>query len=110
MEQALIDLLAAFDIEGHSRPEAPGVYVQDAKIASLGLRVRRGCSYHGLSLNVAMDLEPFQRINPCGYAGLRMTQLRDLGVSASPAVVGELLLDCLIKHLGYPTTSDRPGF
>ncbi len=83
IEQTVIDLLKTLNITSHTRPDAPGVYVDNAKIASLGLRVRRGCTYHGLALNVDMDLEPFSRINPCGYPGLAMTQLTDLGVSAS---------------------------
>lgn len=78
MEAGIIDFLADQGIESEARSEAPGVYVEDAKIASLGLRIRHGRSYHGLSLNVDMDLEPFQRINPCGYEGLRVTQLADL--------------------------------
>ena len=76
LEQAVIDLLAEYGVEAVGRRDAPGVYVDGAKIAALGLRVRRGCCYHGLSLNVAMDLEPFSRINPCGYAGLKVTELR----------------------------------
>lgn len=77
LEDAVIDVLAHHDIEGRSRPDAPGVYVGERKIASLGLRIRRGCSFHGVALNVDMDLSPFARINPCGYAGLQMTQLQD---------------------------------
>ncbi len=77
MESAIITTLSAWGIRGVAREGAPGVYVDDAKIASLGLRVRRGCSYHGLSLNVSMDLAPFSRINPCGYQGLAVTRLRD---------------------------------
>lgn len=76
LEQAVIDLLAEYGVEAVGRRDAPGVYVDGAKIAALGLRVRRGCCYHGLSLNVAMDLEPFSRINPCGHAGLKVTELR----------------------------------
>jgi lipoyl(octanoyl) transferase len=76
IEQATIDLLAELDIVGQRRSGAPGIYVGEAKIAALGLRIRRGCCYHGLSLNVDMDLEPFSRINPCGYAGLTTDQLR----------------------------------
>ncbi|GAB4183845.1 MAG: lipoyl(octanoyl) transferase LipB [Wenzhouxiangellaceae bacterium] len=75
LEQAVIDLLAGYQLGGHLREGMPGVYVHDAKIASLGLRIRRGRSYHGLAFNIAMDLEPFARINPCGYQGLAMTQL-----------------------------------
>ena len=80
LEQAVIDLLAEAGLEGDRREGAPGVYVAGAKIAALGLRVRRGCSYHGIALNVAMDLAPFRRIEPCGYRGLEVTQLADLGV------------------------------
>ena len=75
IERAVLDLLSEYGIEAATRPAAPGVYVAGAKIASLGLRVRRGCSYHGLALNVDMDLEPFQRINPCGYQGLQVTSM-----------------------------------
>jgi len=75
IEQALVDLLASYQIPGYARAEAPGVYVDGAKIAALGLRVRRGGSYHGFSLNVDMDLTPFQRINPCGYAGMAVSQI-----------------------------------
>ena len=80
LERSVIDLLAVHGVAAAARPDAPGVYVEGAKVASLGLRIRRGRSYHGLSLNVAMDLEPFARINPCGHPGLRVTQLGDLGV------------------------------
>lgn len=79
LERAVITLLADYGIDGAARREAPGVYVDDAKIASLGLRIRKGSSYHGLALNVAMDLEPFSRINPCGFADLPVTQLKDQG-------------------------------
>jgi lipoyl(octanoyl) transferase len=87
VEESLIQTLAHFDITSHRKPGAPGVYVAGAKIAALGLRIRRGCSFHGMSLNVNLDLEPFQRINPCGYAGLQVTQIRDcLPVGSAPAV------------------------
>jgi lipoyl(octanoyl) transferase len=101
LEQSVIGLLAGYGISANSRADAPGVYVDDAKIASLGLRIRRGCSYHGLGLNVAMDLQPFQRINPCGYPGLRMTQLYDLGVDADLSKIIDDLLAQLTRHLGY---------
>ena len=78
LEQAVLELLARRGISAELRPGAPGVYVAGAKIAALGLRVRQGCSYHGLSLNVSMDLEPFRRIDPCGYAGLEVVRLADL--------------------------------
>ena len=83
MEQAVIDALAAVGVSAERQAGAPGVYVAGAKIAALGLRVKHGCTYHGLALNVDMDLRPFAAINPCGYAGMRVTQCRDLGVDAS---------------------------
>ena len=79
LEEAVIGYVAEFGIQSQSRPKAPGVYVGKRKLASVGIRIRRGCSYHGLALNVQMDLEPFTRIDPCGYPGLQMTQLADLG-------------------------------
>lgn len=104
IENSVIATLADFGIHTVSKPEAPGVYTPDGrKLASLGLRVRRGCCYHGLAFNVAMDLEPFTRINPCGYAGLQMTQVRDLGGPASVAEVGARLKPHLLEELGYNT-------
>jgi lipoyl(octanoyl) transferase len=102
LEQALVDCLAGYGIEARGRRDAPGVYVGDAKIASLGLRVRKGCSYHGLALNVAMDLAPFRRINPCGYRGLAMTQISDLGGPKDVQQVGRDLLPHLRRRLGLP--------
>ena len=103
LEQAVIDLLAEHQVSAERRAGAPGVYVAGAKIAALGLRVRRGCCYHGLSLNVAMDLEPFARINPCGYAGLPVTQLRDFdSVAADPERVGTQLATHLAALLDQP--------
>ena len=99
LEQSLVELLAGYGIEGYAKCDAPGVYVADAKIASLGLRIRRGCAFHGLALNVAMDLSPFLRINPCGYAGLRMTQLSTLGGPADLTQVGRDLTPILAKRL-----------
>lgn len=101
LEQSVIGLLGDYGIGAEARRDAPGVYVAGRKIASLGLRVRRGCSYHGLSLNVAMDLSPFRRINPCGYQGLEVTQLSDLGGPADIPAVEEALLSHLVRHLGY---------
>lgn len=95
LEQAVIELLEGYGIDASSLEDAPGVYVGDAKIAALGLRVRNGCCYHGLSLNVDMDLTPFDVINPCGYPGLEVTQLRDLGVSDPADAIAEKLLDRL---------------
>ena len=91
LEQAVIDLLADHAIPAQRRSGAPGVYVDGNKIAALGLRVRRGCSFHGLSLNVNMDLAPFARINPCGYPGLAVTQLADLGIAGTPQQAGHAL-------------------
>jgi lipoyl(octanoyl) transferase len=102
MENALVDTLAGYGIRGAPDPAAPGVYVAGAKIASLGLRVRRGCSYHGLALNVDMDLEPFQRINPCGHAGLAVTSLATLLGDRCPTMeaAGEALLAAVRRRLG----------
>jgi len=97
MENAIIQLLAEFNIEAVARSDAPGVYVQDMKIASLGLRLKNQCSYHGLSLNVAMDLAPFSAIDPCGYQGLEVTQLADLGIRLPQDEVAAKLL----KYLQY---------
>ena len=94
LERAVIDTLAGYGIVAATRPGAPGVYVSDAKIASLGIRVRRGASYHGLALNVAMDLAPFGRINPCGHEGLAMTQLAALG---GPAEMSRVAADVLTE-------------
>lgn len=99
MEQAVIDLLAGYGITAHGRPDAPGVYVGAAKVAALGLRVRNGCCYHGLALNVDVDLAPFSAINPCGYPGLEVTRTADLGISDSKQQIGERLVDCLLEQL-----------
>ncbi|MEW5755628.1 MAG: lipoyl(octanoyl) transferase LipB [Pseudomonadota bacterium] len=106
LEQSVIELLAGYGIAARARADAPGVYVGDAKIASLGLRVRRGCSYHGLSLNIDMDLAPFAGINPCGHAGLAVTQLRDFGVTATSDEIRRHLLEQLLRRL--PTTREIP--
>ncbi len=100
MEQAVIDCLAGWGIAARRLPGAPGVYVGGAKVAALGLRVRNGCSYHGLALNVDLDLEPFAAINPCGYEGMPVTRTRDLGVAASPQEAAEALLASLRRQLG----------
>ena len=100
IEQAIIDTLAHWDISAVRRDGAPGVYAGEAKIAALGLRVRRGCSFHGLALNVSMDLEPFQRINPCGYRGLAVTQMLDLNGSGSLAAVEDILIGELARQFG----------
>lgn len=101
LENAVIDLLASKNIQAQARTDAPGVYIENNKIASLGLRVRRGCTYHGLALNIDMDLAPFSRINPCGLTDIGVTQLSDLGVSLSCAEAGKLLAKYLAKELQY---------
>jgi lipoyl(octanoyl) transferase len=97
LEQGVLDLLEEYGVAGEHRPGAPGVYVEGAKIAALGLRIRNGCSYHGLSVNVDCDLAPFEAIDPCGYPGLRVTRLRDFGVDASAEEAGERLVDHLTR-------------
>lgn len=101
MEQSVVELLADYDITAQSRSDAPGVYVAGRKIASLGLKVRHGRTFHGLALNVDMDLEPFLRINPCGYAGLEMTQCKDLGGPKTLTEAGSGLVTKLAHRLGY---------
>ncbi len=101
MENAVVTLLAEANIHGLARADAPGVYVQDKKIASVGLRLKKECCYHGISLNVDMDLAPFSAIDPCGYRGLEVTQLRDLGIHLSQTEAAEKLLKYLTKELGY---------
>ena len=101
IENAVVALLEDYKIDALARADAHGVYVNDAKIASLGLRVHSGCSYHGVALNVDMDLSPFSLINPCGYPGLVVTQLKDHGVKDEVLVVTEKLLSKLCEHLSY---------
>ncbi len=99
IEQSLIDTVSEYGIKANGDVDAPGVYVEGAKIASLGLRIRNGAVYHGLSLNVDMDLTPFTWINPCGYANLKVTQLRELGVETTVLEVADRLLPHLERHL-----------
>ncbi|MGQ0748902.1 MAG: lipoyl(octanoyl) transferase LipB [Betaproteobacteria bacterium] len=99
MEQAVIDLLAEHGVAAHGREDAPGVYVAAAKIAALGLRIRGGCCYHGIALNVDMDLAPFRAIDPCGYPGLDVTQMRDLGITDTVERVGGRVVQSLIRNL-----------
>lgn len=108
IEQAIIDTLAKYDISAVRRERAPGVYVGEAKIAALGLRVRRGCSFHGLAFNVAMDLEPFARINPCGYQGLAVTQVLDCGGPGSVPVVAADLVAALCARFGFIAEMGAP--
>ena len=99
IQQSVIDLLAAQGVTADRRDGAPGVYVGAAKVAALGLRVRNGCCYHGVSLNVDMDLSPFAAINPCGYEGLQVVQTRDLGIPLTPPAAGEQLCNHLLRQL-----------
>lgn len=99
LEQTMIDTLAYYGIDALARPEAPGVYVDGKKIGSIGVRIRNNCCYHGLSLNNAMDLTPFKFINPCGYAGLEVTQLADLGVAVGHDELAERVLLLLTEKL-----------
>lgn len=101
IETAIIRTVAQWGITAEGRSDARGVYVDERKLASIGLRIRRGCSYHGLAFNVSMDLEPFSRINPCGYTGLKMTRLADLGGPVDVKVVGEAMKPYLLEAFGY---------
>lgn len=101
IENLVINTLKAYNIESTARPDAPGVYVDGKKICSLGLRIRKGCSFHGLALNVNMDLSPFLRINPCGYAGMEMVQVSQLGGPDDIAQVETKLVEELVTLLGY---------
>ena len=108
IEQAVIDLLAAHGVTAERHTNAPGVYVAGAKIAALGLRIRRGCSYHGVALNVQMDLSPFAAINPCGYPGLAVTQTHDLGLALTPDTAADELTRHLLLQL-QPTDDTHHG-
>ncbi len=103
LEQTVVNTLAEYDIDAHPRADAPGVYVGEMKICSLGLRIRKGCSFHGLALNINMDLAPFQRINPCGYAGMEMTQMRQWVDTATPDNIRPVLLKNFLALLNNPT-------
>jgi lipoyl(octanoyl) transferase len=108
IEQALIDTLAHWEIRAQRREGAPGVYVDGAKVAALGLRVRRGCSFHGLAFNVNMDMEPFHRINPCGYKGLEVTQVLDLGGPSRLADVEDALVEEFCRQFGFTAEPAAP--
>ncbi|WP_136680392.1 lipoyl(octanoyl) transferase LipB [Neptunomonas sp. XY-337] len=101
MEEAVVETLRSFGIESYAKPDAPGVYVDEQKIASLGLRVRKGCTFHGLALNIDMDMEPFLRINPCGYAGMQMAQLGALVPGVDPQEVRRRMIDYFVSRIGY---------
>ncbi|MGG7670614.1 MULTISPECIES: lipoyl(octanoyl) transferase LipB [Yersinia] len=101
IENTVVETLAHFGIEAHARPDAPGVYIGQKKVCSLGLRIRQGCSFHGLALNIDMDLSPFQRINPCGYAGMEMTQVSAYRPGTTLSDVQPILVQEFIRQLGY---------
>jgi lipoyl(octanoyl) transferase len=121
LEQSVVDLAADYGVEAASRCDAPGVYIDGVKLASVGLRIRRGSSFHGMALNVDVDLEPFSRINPCGFKGLQLTDLARLGADSALGVVRDKLLPHLLRHLkldqefnsaslsGVPTSLQRPA-
>ncbi len=102
LEQTVVNTLAQFAIDAHPRADAPGVYVGEKKICSLGLRIRKGCSFHGLALNIAMDLSPFLRINPCGYAGMEMAQVSEWVNDASPDSISPVLVEHFLALLNNP--------
>jgi lipoyl(octanoyl) transferase len=108
IEQAIIDTLADWNLHAERREGAPGVYVNGAKVAALGIRVRRGCTFHGLAFNIAMDLEPFHRINPCGYAGLQVTSMLDLGGPSGLDAVKPVLLEKLAGQFGLQLQAAPP--
>jgi lipoyl(octanoyl) transferase len=99
IENSIVDLLKKYNISASAKSDAPGVYVGDDKICSIGLRIRKGCSYHGLAFNINMDLNPFLGINPCGYAGLKMVQLKDFGIETTPLKIAPELIACLENRL-----------
>ncbi len=105
LEQSVVDLAAEYDVAAIARQDAPGVYVAGEKLASVGLRIRRGCSFHGMALNVGIDLEPFSRINPCGYAGLEMTDLHRLDINLGLEEAADKLLPHFMRHLDLKADS-----
>ncbi len=109
LEKSVIELLARYGIEATSKRQAPGVYIDDKKICSIGLRIRRGTSYHGLALNIDMDLSPFKQINPCGYQGLQMTQLAAFVPNISMEEIQLQLIHFLILNLRYTDSSIKVG-
>ncbi|HDR2753667.1 TPA: lipoyl(octanoyl) transferase LipB [Enterobacter asburiae] len=109
LEQTVVNTLAEYGIDAHPRADAPGVYVGEMKICSLGLRIRKGCSFHGLALNINMDLAPFLRINPCGYAGMEMTQMRQWVETATPDIIRPVLLNNLLALLNNPPHEHIPA-
>ncbi|NDV91628.1 lipoyl(octanoyl) transferase LipB [Alteromonas sp. 345S023] len=110
MEEAVVNFLAKFDITAYPKPDAPGVYVDEKKVCSLGLRIRNGCSFHGLALNVNMDLSPFQRINPCGYSGMEMIDTASLNGPDSLKDAGQALTNLLLDALSITDKEFKEGF
>ncbi|MFC3033769.1 lipoyl(octanoyl) transferase LipB [Pseudoalteromonas fenneropenaei] len=110
LEESIIDSLDEYGIKAYAKKDAPGVYVNESKVASLGLRVRRGCSFHGLALNVNMDLSPFLRINPCGYAGMNMVQTKDLQGPQTVTEAGKGLVQQMLKRLQAECVIETEGF
>lgn len=110
MENAVVSTMADLGISAYAKPDAPGVYIDERKVCSLGLRIRKGCSFHGLALNVDMDLAPFQRINPCGYAGMEMTDCIREGANTTLSAAGELLVKHLLVELSIAHTQRKEGF
>ncbi len=110
IEQSIIETLAQNQVAAYAKADAPGVYVDEKKVASLGLRVRKGCTFHGLALNVDMDLSPFSRINPCGYAGMQMVQSKDLGGPVSMQQAKQQLSAQLVKLLNVSECQELTGF
>ena len=101
IEQSIVQLINSYGVAAESKPEAPGVYVGGKKLAALGLRIRKGCSYHGLSVNVDMDLGPFANINPCGFKGLEVVDMKRLGIDRPMTEIMEELTDILFRQIGY---------
>ena len=110
LEECVVSTLADYGVNAYAKPDAPGVYVDDKKIASLGLRVRRGCSFHGLALNVNMDLAPFLRINPCGYAGMAMVQSSDLAGPKTIEQAQKGLIKHIVEKLNVTDVKQKLGF
>ena len=110
MEEAVVGLLAKYDVKAYPKPDAPGVYVDEKKVCSLGLRIRNGCSFHGLALNVNMDLSPFQRINPCGYAGMEMIDTARLNGLTTLETAGKELSQLLLEALSLAQPTYKEGF
>ncbi|RUO77216.1 lipoyl(octanoyl) transferase LipB [Idiomarina seosinensis] len=109
IENTVVDMLADYRVQANARRDAPGVYVNGDKVCSLGLRIRRGCSFHGLALNVNMDMEPFSRINPCGLTGIKMVQTCDLGGPNDLAEASEVVVNHFVKNIGYQNTQFQTG-